>query len=141
MILRSFFAATATALLLGVTGCGDSSEDAELDAPEETSESAPAPGEPTDTAPTDDPPAAEPEAIVIKDFKFTGAESVPPGATIEVRNDDRSSHTVTSDDGEFEEVIVEGNGATGTFTAPAEPGTYDYVCTFHPEMEGTLVVE
>ena len=85
-------------------------------------------------------PESEPVVIEIKDFQYTGPESVAPGATIEVRNDDSAAHTVTSDDDAFEEVIVEG-GQTATFTAPTEPGTYPYVCTFHPGMESTLVVK
>jgi plastocyanin len=57
-----------------------------------------------------------------------------------VVNEDRSSHTLTSEKDDFDEVLVQG-GADGTFTAPTEPGEYAYVCTYHPEMTGTLVVK
>ena len=78
--------------------------------------------------------------ITIKDFKYAGPASVAPGATVMVVNEDRSSHTLTSEKGDFEEVILK-SGADGTFTAPTEPGQYAYVCTYHPEMTGTLAVK
>lgn len=88
------------------------------------------------------PETAEAGQVVItmKDFKFAGPETVAPGATVTVVNEDRASHTLTSEADDFEEVVLDG-GADGTFTAPTEPGSYEYVCTYHPEMTGTLVVK
>ena len=86
------------------------------------------------------PSAAEPVVIPIEDFAFGGPDKVAPGATVMVRNNDRSPHSVTSESGDVTEVVVEGGGGTGTFTAPSEPGEYAYVCKFHPEMVDTLVV-
>ncbi|MFJ9011640.1 cupredoxin domain-containing protein [Streptomyces canus] len=31
-------------------------------------------------------------------------------------------------------------GKTGTFTAPTKSGSYPFICTFHPNMKGTLIV-
>lgn len=87
-----------------------------------------------------DESATDAAVIEIKDFEFNGPEKVAPGATIMVQNNDRSTHSFTAEGGEFEEVILEGGGATGMFTAPSEPGEYAYVCKFHPEMVDTLVV-
>lgn len=84
-------------------------------------------------------PAEEAAAITIADFEFQGPDSVAPGAEVTVTNEDSTSHTVTADEGSFD-VTVEG-GATATFTAPSEPGSYDYVCNFHGDMTGTLVVK
>jgi plastocyanin len=78
--------------------------------------------------------------IEIQDFKYKGPDKVAPGATIMVQNNDRSPHSLTSEGGDFDEVVLEGGGAVGTFTAPDEPGEYPYVCKFHPEMVDTLVV-
>jgi len=161
MAVKSLFS-VAVAVLIGVAGCSSPSENAGgQDSPSASaSESATAePTEPTESASPaspeetpektpektaektpDDAPEAEPVVITITDFEFDGPESVAPGSTIMVENTDRSSHTVTSEDDSFVEVIVEGGGDTGTFKAPSEPGEYAYICRFHPEMSGTLVV-
>jgi plastocyanin len=77
--------------------------------------------------------------ITIKDFGYTTPASVSPGATITVKNEDDTAHTVTADSGNaFDDQAPTG---TSTFTAPTEPGSYPFHCTFHPEMHGTLVVK
>jgi plastocyanin len=37
-------------------------------------------------------------------------------------------------------IVNAGESQTITFAAP-EPGAYDYVCTLHPGMDGTLTLE
>ena len=77
--------------------------------------------------------------ITIKDFKYTTPTSVAPGAKISVKNEDSIAHTVTADSGNaFDD---QANSGTSSFTAPSEPGSYTFHCTFHPEMHGTLVVK
>lgn len=78
-------------------------------------------------------------AIVIQNFEFKGPISVSPGATVSVTNLDSQDHSVTSDDGAFD-VVVHAN-KKATFTAPAGKGSYQYHCSFHPNMRGTLVVK
>ena len=76
--------------------------------------------------------------ITIKDFSFTTPASVSPGATITVKNEDDTAHTVTADTGNaFDDQAPTG---TSTFTGPTKAGSYAFHCTFHPEMHGTLVV-
>ena len=58
--------------------------------------------------------------------------------TVEWVNNDTAPHTVTATDRSFDS----GNlnpGETWTFTFTT-PGTYTYVCTYHPWMKGTVVV-
>lgn len=128
-------------LVLGAAGCGASETDSEgtSSTPQSSPESA---EEPSAAAEAEESQSAdaEPVVITITDFKFSTPESVAPGATVMVVNEDRSSHTVTSEANDFEEAVVEG-GADGTFTAPTEPGEYAFVCDFHPEMTGTLAVK
>jgi plastocyanin len=77
--------------------------------------------------------------ITIKGFRFTTPDSVSPGATITVKNEDGTAHTVTSDEGgAFDAQAPSG---TSTFPAPTKPGSYPFHCTIHPEMHGTLVVK
>lgn len=141
MSVKIMVSVAALAVSMGVAGCS-ASEDApsqpagasSSQSPSGTAE-APAKGEASEDA-----GAAGPVVIEITDFEFVGPEKVAPGATVQVQNDDRSTHSFTSEGGDFAEVVLEGGGATGMFTAPTEPGEYRYVCKFHPEMVSTLVV-
>ncbi|MBB3600856.1 plastocyanin [Mycolicibacterium sp. BK556] len=84
--------------------------------------------------------AASGPTIDISGMKFTSPVSVPPGATVTVTNADGAEHTVTADTGNAFDVEVDGKG-TATFTAPTQPGTYAFHCTYHPSMHGQLTVQ
>jgi len=88
-------------------------------------------------SPTTGLPAGQVDTITIKGFAFP-ALTVKPGATVHVVNADQASHTATRQDG-FDTGTIAG-GATGSFGAPKQPGAYDYVCSIHPFMKGTLTV-
>jgi plastocyanin len=79
------------------------------------------------------------EVLSITDFAYKVPVSVTPGATITIKNADSQAHTVTSKAGGFD-VKVDPHG-TATLTAPSKPGRYPFVCTFHANMTGTLVVK
>ncbi|HET6874292.1 MAG TPA: cupredoxin domain-containing protein [Acidimicrobiales bacterium] len=87
-------------------------------------------------------PAGAPDTIVIRNFAFQPSTLVvAPGATITVRNEDPTTHTVTSsgsaktfDTGDI------AAGATATFTAPSQPGAYPYICQIHQFMHSSLTV-
>jgi plastocyanin len=85
------------------------------------------------------PAAATGPTISIAGMKFTSPASVPPGAKITVTNSDGAEHSVTADTGNAFDVDVDGKG-TATFTAPTQPGTYAFHCTYHPTMHGQLIV-
>ena len=78
--------------------------------------------------------------ISIADMKFSAPLTVTPGATVTVVNSDSVEHTVTADSGNAFNAEVGDNG-TATFTAPTQPGTYAYHCTYHPMMHGQLIVQ
>ncbi|MET3923503.1 cupredoxin domain-containing protein [Arthrobacter sp. UYEF20] len=86
-------------------------------------------------------PANAAASITIKDFEYGTPITVSPGATVAVTNMDSAAHTVTADAGSAFDVDVKGSGGTGTFTAPMQPGSYPYHCTYHPGMHGTLTVK
>jgi plastocyanin len=77
--------------------------------------------------------------LEINGFQFS-AIRVGPGATVTVVNNDSAPHTATAEDGSFETDTIPA-GATGSFTAPTEPGSYPFFCAIHPRMTGTLIVE
>ncbi|MDE1853861.1 MAG: cupredoxin family copper-binding protein [Thaumarchaeota archaeon] len=60
------------------------------------------------------------------------------GQSVTWVNRDASAHTVTSTSGVFDSGII-ASGATYSFTF-TEPGTYQYYCTIHPWMKGTITV-
>lgn len=75
----------------------------------------------------------------MTDFAFTPAVvDARVGDTIHWTNSGRASHTATAANGRFDSGRVAGRG-TFRFAATT-PGTFDYACTFHPEMTGTLRV-
>ena len=148
-ISRSMLAAGAAAVLLLVSGCGSTPEESPDAAPQsqssEMSSSAPAPKAPEASSEAGAPAEeteemAEEVVITVEDFEFDISGSVSPGATITVVNKDSAPHTVTSEEEGLFDATFEG-GETVTFTAPEEPGEYPFICTIHPAMTGTLVVE
>jgi plastocyanin len=132
-------------LLAGAAGCasgGGSTATTSVPAPTPTAsmpmESSPAT---TSAAPGTGSAMASAAAITIKDFAYGDPITVSPGATVTVTNMDTAEHTVTADQGSAFDVEVKENGGTATFTAPSQPGTYAYHCTYHPNMHGTLTVQ
>lgn len=89
-------------------------------------------------ATTGGPPLA---VSVTTDFKFAPADlTVKPGDAIKVTNTDGQAHTLTADSvGAFDLTLQPGKD--GTITAPEQPGTYPYHCSYHPIMKAQLVVE
>lgn len=82
---------------------------------------------------------AEEAVITIVDFEYEVPETIAPGAEVTVINEDDAPHTVTADgDGDFDVEVA--GGETVTFTAPEEAGEYSIICTYHPEMLGTMIV-
>ena len=84
--------------------------------------------------------AAQSTNIEIKNFMFTPATvTAPAGDTVTWRNDDEEPHTVTSDSGLFRSGGLD-TGQTFSFKFD-KPGTYHYVCSIHPQMQGTITVK
>jgi plastocyanin len=78
-------------------------------------------------------------AVEIKGFAFNPPMiEVSAGTTVTWTNQDTAPHTATADDGSFDTGRLN-QGQSGTFTFD-HPGTYTYICTFHPNMKGTVVV-
>lgn len=80
------------------------------------------------------------------ELRFDPAEvTVPAGAEVELtfRNVSTVPHNLTMQDGidaATSTVVAAGATETISFTAP-DPGSYAFVCTLHPGMDGTLTVE
>lgn len=96
--------------------------------------------DPLPTAPDDgDGVAGEVHVeIVIADFAFVSDQQVPAGGQVVVTNTDAASHTWTAVDGPFDSgTLAERESFEFAFGAP---GTFEYLCSIHPSMTGTITV-
>jgi plastocyanin len=79
--------------------------------------------------------------VAITDYTFTPTEiTVHPGDTIIWTNGDSVPHTATARDGKtFDTGTIDPN-ATGKAVF-LKPGHYDYYCSVHPDMHGSVDVK
>ena len=116
------------ALIIGCTPTPPSSPEAVEDLP-------PVP----QLKPADEPLADDVAAVKINNFAFEPATvEIATGDSVEWANVDSASHTVTFDNGVFDQNLPNGGTARNTFT---EPGEYSYHCSFHPGMRGVVIVQ
>lgn|SRR5690349_3956693 len=65
--------------------------------------------------------------------------TVAPGTTVRWTNADDIPHTIVSDDHVFKSKVMDtGDQFAYTF---ATAGTFNYFCSIHPHMTGTIVVK
>ena len=77
-------------------------------------------------------------AIGVRDFEFAPATfEAKSGERVNWENSGEQIHNVKGK-GFFSRAIDPGQSYSFTFR---KPGTYDYVCTLHPQMRGTIVVD
>lgn len=129
-------AASAVGVLLA--GCSSSPPAAQAPSVTFGSNASGTPG--MSTAPvTGSPAAAAGDAVTIDNFAFAPATlTVKAGSTVTWTNKDEEPHTVAAADGSFKSPGM-GTGATFSHTFPTA-GKFDYVCSIHPMMHGTVVV-
>ena len=86
------------------------------------------------------PARAVDTAVNISNFTFNPPQlTVKAGTTVTWTNDDDIPHTVTSKTLVFRSKALDSDDKFSfTFTAP---GSFDYFCSLHPMMTGTIVVE
>ena len=123
----------AAALLAG--GCGDN-DDENATTPSADAEEA----QQTPSATEDSGSGGDVVEIKMKDIQFDPQQvTVRVGQTVRWVNEDDVQHDADATDGQFESELY-GKGGTQEYTAE-EAGTIDYVCSVHPNMQGTLTVE
>ncbi len=99
---------------------------------------------PATSAPAASAASAKTATVNIKGFAFGPATiTVAKGTKVTFSNQDSANHTVTSGanrtkDGKFDEPVDAGTQATITFDTP---GTFEYFCTLHSSMKGTITVQ
>ena len=84
----------------------------------------------------DDGGSSEPGVVVVKDNTFTPKKiEVQPGDTVTWRFEGNSAHNVTGDG--YQSDLTKDGTCEHTFD---EAGSFDYVCTVHAGMGGTIEV-
>lgn len=133
-------AALFCAMALMAAGCGGEEESASVPkattTPEATAE---ATASATATG-TQEGAAADSASVAIEGFTYTPKTvEVEAGATVTWTDEDASNHTVTFTEKSVKSIdnIREGQSKKVRFE---KPGTYDYICEFHPGMAGTVEV-
>jgi amicyanin len=86
------------------------------------------------------PAGAEDTAVKIENFTFNPQRvTVKAGTTVTWINDDDIPHTVASSTKAFKSKVLDSEDKFSfTFTTA---GVYEYFCSLHPHMTGTIVVE
>jgi plastocyanin len=85
--------------------------------------------------------SAESTAVTIQGFAFNPPTiEIPAGGSVTWTNEDNAPHTATGLDRDALQsgTIPFGESYTQTFDTA---GTFEYFCEFHPNMEGSIVVE
>ena len=117
------FVGGATALVILMSACGGSPNAMPMQAG----------GGPATEAP------ANTDLVQITNFAFAPAViTVVAGATVTWTNEDSTQHDVFAPPvGLKSPVLNQNDSYTHTFS---RPGTYPYICSIHPFMQGTVVV-
>lgn len=79
-------------------------------------------------------------SVTIENFAFTPPTiTIKKGGTVTWINKDSMVHTATADGGDFDTGdITQNQSAALTFD---KAGTFSYICTYHPNMKGTVIVK
>jgi len=125
--------ATVLALGLVASACGGD-EPTTIATPPTTPTESPA------ASPTASPTGADDEVqVTLQDFAFAPADiTIAAGGKIEITNGGAAPHTFTVTDTDIDVTVQPGEDASVDVTL--DPGTYDLICRFHPEMTGTVTV-
>ena len=123
-------------LVLGLTACGGGDDSTTTDTvTAESGGGAPAAGGGgTSTAPR----AA---TVNMEDFDFSPATvTIQAGGKVIWKNMGQTTHTATATDGSFDTGTVDPGKLKSETAAFKQAGTFDYTCTIHPQMHGTIEV-
>lgn len=131
-------------LALAVAGCGGSDDSSSatstetVTAQEGEADSNASPAA-AGNAPAPSGNAVRSEKVEIVDYAYSpDPVTIEEGGKVTWRNEDSVAHTATAEDGSFDTGTIDpGKLKSETFK---QPGTYEYICSIHPTMHGTIEV-
>jgi len=136
-------------IALAAVGCGGGDSSSSLSESSESTGAATGPGEGSATteagddsggnAPAPSGNAVRSEKVEIEDFAYNpDPVTIEEGGKVIWLNEDSVAHTATAEDGSFDTgTLEEGKLKSETFK---QPGTFEYICSIHPQMHGTVEV-
>ncbi len=116
----------AIALVTATAACGDDDDDSSSDTTAEASDQGGDGGSGADAT------------VDVTELQFSDVQA-PAGGTVDFVNSSGTAHTVTADDGAFDEQLPDGE--TITVDVPDNADDYPYHCEIHPQMTATLTAE
>ena len=141
--MRRIMFPLAALLLIGATACGsdEAGGGVEPSAAAVSSTQAPdtASGGCTDASATD-LSRDDPFTITIESFEWDpDCVKASGAAAITIENKDSVDHTFTIPDTQVDAPLPAGETFNGE-SAGLDPGTYEFLCTIHPTITGTIIV-
>lgn len=146
MQAKTLFTIPALCALIGfgAAGCGGSDDDTNPtsaattgsgDTTAEAGDDSGADG----NAPAPSGDAVRSAEVEIEDFAYRpDPVTIEEGGKVIWKNRDAAPHTATAADGSFDTGTIEEDKLKSENFK--EPGTYEYVCSIHPQMHGTVEV-
>ena len=134
--MRRLLAGLAVATLgLGLAACGNDDNGGTVASDDSSSKT-------TTTAGSNDSSAEKENTVAVtaSGFKFSPTTATAKAGEVyfEIKNDDTTTHTFTID-GTAVDIRIAG-GTTGEKEADLKAGSYEWHCTIHTTMKGTLTV-
>lgn len=139
MTTRALLPFTLAILTIGLVACGDDENDSASTTGATTSTTETTQPPDADNAPAPSGDAVRAAKVEIADFAYDpDPVEVEAGGKVTWINRDAEPHTATAEDDSFDTgTLDEGKLKSESFK---EPGTYAYICSIHPEMQGTVKV-
>jgi plastocyanin len=129
---------------LGFAGCGGGDDETESAATSESPAVAPENEAGDDSTASENAPAPSGDAVrsakvEIEDFAYNpDPVTIEEGGKVIWINRDSAPHTATAEDDSFDTgTLEEGKLKSESFK---QAGTYEYICSIHPDMHGTVEV-
>jgi plastocyanin len=128
--------ALAALLVIGAAGCGSGGDSSSSTSTETVTEQE---GESGGNAPAPSGNAVRSERVEIVNYAYDpDPVTIEEGGKVIWRNEDSVAHTATAEDGSFDTGTIDpGKLKSETFK---QPGAYQYICSIHPTMHGTIEV-
>lgn len=137
--MKALLLPALVALTFAFAACGgdDSSPTETAETPPETAETTSEPSGGNAAAPSGD--AVRSAKVEIIDFAYDpDPVTIEEGGKVTWINRDSAPHTATAEDGSFDTgTLEEGKLKSESFK---DPGEYAYICSIHPQMQGTVQV-